>query len=141
MLTQRLQDAGMTPATLAARLGVSRQTVHGWLHEHHYPTGDRCRQLAVVLGGIPSEYARAEITDVQKCRYALESARYALRRLLDARLYSALQIGKARETELLTTEIERITTTLGSLRTRRVIVEGVADATDAVTDAATEPKP
>lgn len=49
-LTRWLRCKGMRPATLAAKLGVSRATLHAWMHGRSSPRGERLLDICTGLG-------------------------------------------------------------------------------------------
>ncbi|MBR1814760.1 MAG: helix-turn-helix transcriptional regulator [Lachnospiraceae bacterium] len=65
-------EKGLTPEELAARLGISRQTVYNWEKNEVYPPVETIRQLAMLFGcstdhllACDGEYrSLIEITDV-----------------------------------------------------------------------------
>ena len=66
------KEKGLTPEELAARLGISRQTVYNWERNEVYPPVETIRQLAKLFGcstdhllACDGEYrSLIEITDV-----------------------------------------------------------------------------
>ncbi len=66
------KEKGLTPEELAARLGISRQTVYNWEKNEVYPPVETIRQLAKLFGcstdhllACDGEYrSLIEITDV-----------------------------------------------------------------------------
>ncbi len=66
------KEKGLTPEELAARLGISRQTVYNWEKNEVYPPVETIRQLAKLFGcstdhllACDAEYrSLIEITDV-----------------------------------------------------------------------------
>ena len=48
-LTEAMEAKGITQAELAARVGVSRSVVHGWVHGVFVPKTDKLSRIALVL--------------------------------------------------------------------------------------------
>ncbi|CAH0134875.1 DNA-binding XRE family transcriptional regulator [Pseudomonas frederiksbergensis] len=49
-ITQAMETAGLSQATLAERLGVSREAVSKWLKKDSFPKPDKLLRLATILG-------------------------------------------------------------------------------------------
>jgi transcriptional regulator with XRE-family HTH domain len=90
-LANALPRAGLSPAKLAARLGVSREAVSKWLHGESVPQPDKLLRLGILLG---LKFEELVITPLPVTVPIVSFRRKAARKTRDVHLDNARETGE-----------------------------------------------